>query len=102
MFNSPLLESENGTQYLQFTGEALIGTDAGHQLQHLPCINTTWSAWQQAWPETEAMSVEGMPERDIFESYYATDRAGLFQQPAKDKTLPNKDIVIGIIGYGDN
>ena len=102
MFNSPLLESENGTQYLQFTGEALIGTDAGHQLQHLPCINTTWSAWQQAWPETEAMSVEGMPERDIFESYYATDRAGLFQQPAKDKTLPNKDIVIGIIGCGDN
>ena len=98
MFNSPLLESENGTQYLQFTGEALIGPDAGHQLQHIPCINTTWSAWQRAWPETEAMSVEGMPERDVFEPYYATDRAGLFQQSAKDKTLPNKDIVIGLVG----
>ena len=96
MFNSPLLESENGTQYLQFTGEALLGPDAGHQLQHLPCTNTTWAAWQHAWPETEAMSVEGMPERDVFEPYYASNRAGLFQQPAKDKTLPNKDIVIGI------
>lgn len=102
MFNSPLLESENGTQYLQFTGEALVGPDAGHQLQHIPCVSTTWAAWQRAWPETEAMSVEGMPERDVFEPYYASNRAGLFQQPAKDKTLPNKDIVIGIIGHQED
>lgn len=102
MFNSPLLESENGTQYLQFTGEALVGPDAGHQLQHIPCVSTTWAAWQSAWPETEAMSVEGMPERDVFEPYYATNRAGLFQQPAKDKTLPNKDVVIGIVGRDDD
>ena len=102
MFNSPLLESENGTQYLQFTGEALVGPDAGHQLQHIPCVSTTWAAWQSAWPETEAMSVEGMPERDVFEPYYATNRAGLFQQPAKDKTLPNKDVVIGIVDRDDD
>ena len=98
MFNSAMLESENGTQYLQFTGEALVGPDAGHQLQHLPSTMTTWAAWQDAWPDTEAMSVEGSPERDIFESYYASPRAGLFRQPAKDKMLPDKDVILGLIG----
>ena len=101
MFNSPLLESDNGTRYLQFTGEALVGPDAGHQLEHFPSTTTTWAAWQQAWPDTEAMSAEGMPERDPFERYYASGRAGLFQQPTKDKSLPDKDVVIGMIGKGD-
>ena len=98
MFNSPLIESENGTQYLQFTGEALRGPDAGHQLEHFPSTATTWAAWENAWPETETMSAEGMPERDVYERYYASNRAGLFQQSAKDKSLPDKDVVIGLIG----
>ena len=101
MFNSPLLESDNGTQYLQFTGEALLGPDAGHQLEHFPSTATTWSAWENAWPDTEAMSAEGMPERDVYERYYASNRAGLFQQSAKDKSLPDKDVVIGLINPSD-
>ena len=102
MFNSPLLESDNGTQYLQFTGEALLGPDAGHQLKHFPSTATTWSAWENAWPETEAMSTEGMPERDVYERYYASNRAGLFQQSAKDKALPDKDVVIGLMDVAGN
>ena len=96
VLNSPLLEAENGSLYLQFTGEAIMGPDAGHQLRRLPCLNTTWGAWLRAWPDTEMLSPEETPDSDVFESYYASTRAGLFPQGAKDKRLPDKDVVIGV------
>ena len=96
VLNSPLLEAENGSMYLQFTGEAIMGPDAGHQLRQLPCVNTTWGAWSNAWPETEMLSPDETPDVDIFESYYASTRAGLFTQPSRDKRLPDKDVVIGV------
>ena len=96
VLNSPLLEAENGSLYLQFTGEAIIGPDAGHQLSRLPCTNTTWSAWSYAWPDTEILSPAETPDSDVFESYYASTRAGLFTQPTRDKSLPDKDVVLGI------
>ena len=96
VLNSPLLEAENGSLYLQFTGEAIMGTDAGHQLRRLPCLNTTWGAWSRAWPDTELLSPEETPDSDVFESYYASTRAGLFPQGAKDKRLPDKDVVLGV------
>ena len=73
-----------------------MGPDAGHQLRRLPCLNTTWTAWLNAWPNTEMLSPEETPEIDVFESYYASTRAGLFTQPSKDKRLPDKDVVLGV------
>ena len=101
VLNSPLLEAENGSMYLQFTGEAIMGPDAGHQLARIPCVNTTWGAWLEAWPHTEMLSPEETPDVDIFESYYASTRAGLFSQPARDKRLPDKDIVLGVSEVSD-
>lgn len=96
VLNSPLLEAENGSLYLQFTGEAIIGPDAGHQLQRLPSLNTTWGAWSSAWPDTEMLSPEDTPDSDVFESYYASTRAGLFHQGSRDKHLPDKDVILGV------
>ncbi len=98
VLNSPLLEAENGSLYLQFTGEAIIGPDAGHQLSRLPCTNTTWAAWSRAWHASELLSPVETPDSDVFENYYASTRAGLFTQSAKDKRLPDKDIVLGVFG----
>ena len=96
VLNSPLLEAENGSLYLQFTGEAIMGPDAGHQLRRLPCLNTTWSAWRHAWPDTEMLSPEETPDSDVFESYYASTRAGLFPQGSGDKRLPDKDVILAV------
>ena len=96
VLNSPLLEAENGSMYLQFTGEAIMGPDAGHHLGRIPCLNTTWGAWSRAWPSSEVLSPEETPDLDIFEGYYASTRAGLFTQSARDKRLPDKDVVIGV------
>ena len=100
VLNSPMLEAENGSMYLQFTGEAIMGPDAGHQLRRLPCVNTTWGAWSQAWADSEVLSPEETPDSDIFESYYASTRAGLFTQGAKDKRLPDKDVVLAVSDPG--
>ncbi len=96
LLNSPLYESENGSWYMQFTGEAIAGPDAGHRLEHLPSVNTTWRAWTTAWPESEAMSKTATPENDVFENYYASTRPGLYPQSTSDKRLPNKDVVLGV------
>ena len=96
VLNSPLLEAENGSLYLQFTGEAIMGPDAGHQLKRIPCLNTTWGAWSSAWPNSEMLSPAETPETDVFEGYYASTRAGLFTQPVRDKRLPDKDVVMGV------
>ena len=101
VLNSPLLETENGSLYLQFTGEAIMGPDAGHQLRRLPCLNTTWGAWSSAWPSSEMLSPEETPDIDVFENYYASTRAGLFTQPTRDKRLPDKDVVLGVADTDD-
>lgn len=100
LLNTSLLESDNGTLYMQFTGEAIDGPDAGHRLQHIPCVNTTWGAWSSAWHDSDAMSPGGTPEDDVFEGYYASTRPGLYSQPAKDKRLPDKDVVLGVMVSG--
>ncbi len=96
ILNTSLFETENASLYMQFTGEAIKGPDAGHRLEHVPCVNTTWQAWKAAWPDSDVMSPEDTPETDIFETYYASSRPGLHTQPARDRRLPDKDVVLGV------
>ena len=56
VLNSTLLEAEDESHYLQFTGQAIIGPDAGHQLERIPCLNTTWAAWSSVWANSELLS----------------------------------------------
>jgi hypothetical protein len=42
------------------------------------------------------LSLEGTPDVDMFERYYITDRAGLYQQAAKDRRWHDKDNVLGV------
>ena len=100
ILNTSLFEAENGSLYMQFTGEAIKGPDAGHSLEHIPCVNTTWQAWKSAWPETDVMSSSDTPESDIFETYYASSRPGLHTQPSRDRRLPDKDVVLGVFVPG--
>ncbi len=96
VLNSTLLEAEDESHYLQFTGQAIIGPDAGHQLERIPCLNTTWAAWSSVWANSELLSPSSTPEVDIFENYYASTRPGLFSQRTNDKRLPDKDVVLGV------
>ena len=90
-------ESPDG-RWVQFVGQAIAGENTGHTLKQLPVIATNWSAWSSAYPDTEVLSTDGTPEWDIFERYYFNDRPGLHRQSAKDRRLPDKEIVMGVVG----
>ncbi len=96
LLNSMVLTDAAGNEIVQFLGQTVVGPDAGHTLRQIPVVSTNWRAWSGAFPHTEVMSLDGTPEVDIFERYYITDRAGLYQQSANDKRWHDKDNVIGV------
>ncbi len=96
LLNSTILVDATGSEIVQFLGQAVTGPIAGHTLSQIPVVATNWRAWSGAFPNTEVMSLDGTPEIDMFERYYITDRAGLYQQSANDRRWHDKDNVIGI------
>ena len=96
VFNSPLMPNDDGSGFVQFIGQAVVGELAGWTLEPIPVITTTWAAWKQAYPETEIMSTVGGAESDMFERYYANDRNGIHNMPPRDKRLHGKDVVLGL------
>lgn len=96
VFNSPAMPDATGSDFVQFTGQAVTGELAGWTLEQIPVVTTTWAAWKEAHPDTEVMSTEGGPEIDIFERYYANDRNGVHSLNPTDKRLHGKDVVLGL------
>jgi len=96
VFNSPLMTNDDGSGFVQFIGQAVVGPLAGWTLQPIPVITTTWAAWKLAYPDTEVMSIEGGSEFDVFERYYASDRNGIHSLNPTDKRLYGKDVVLGL------
>lgn len=96
LLNSTVLVDPAGNEIVQFNGQAVTGPSAGHTLKQIPVISTNWRAWSMAFPHTEVMSLDGTPEVDMFERYYITDRAGLYQQSSNDSRWHDKDNVLGI------
>ncbi len=101
LLNSMVLMDARGNEIVQFIGQAVTGSLAGHTLKQVPVVSTNWRAWSGAFPHTEVMSLDGTPEMDIFERYYITDRAGLYQQSANDKRWHDKDNVLGVEVNGE-
>jgi len=52
-------DHETGSIWSQPRGEAILGPLTGTRLEPLPSTLTTWSAWQEAHPETLALDVRG-------------------------------------------
>ena len=99
VFNSTVFSDESPDgRWVQFVGQGVAGENTGDTLKQLPVLATNWSAWSDAYPDTDVLSTSGTPEWDIFERYYFNDRPGLHRQSAKDRRLPDKEIVIGMVG----
>ncbi len=96
LLNSTVLVDSDGNEIVQFNGQAVTGPNTGGTLKQVPVVSTNWRAWSGAYPHTEVMSLDGTPETDMFERYYVTDRAGLYQQSARDRTWHDKDNVLGV------
>lgn len=50
-------DHETGSIWSQPLGEAILGPRKGAKLEMLPSTLTTWAAWREAHPETQALDV---------------------------------------------
>lgn len=101
VLNSAVMLDRTGSEIIQFIGHAVTGPLAGQTLKQVPVVSTNWRAWSTAFPHTEVMSLDGTVGVDTFEKYYVTNRAGLYQQPAKDRRWHDKDNVLGVEVNGE-
>jgi len=105
LYNSDVLFYDKETESLwsQLKMEAVTGTLTGQKLIPLPMVYTTWQDWKEKHPDTKVLS----PKTGHFRDYernpyeeYDKNQEILFPTSFKDKRLPAKTWVIGIIING--
>ncbi len=104
--NSIVYTDKDQDMWIQFDGQKLVNGSQPQStssvrtrnlnLKQIPTVFTTWQAWMQAYPNTEFMSLEQRPERDQFEPYYASPRAGAYAEKITNTSLDPKEVVIGL------
>ena len=106
LHNSDLVmyDRYEGSLWQQVTGEAIVGPAAQRyeQLEQIPIITTSWSAWKSQYPETEVLARE--PGVRGYEMYpygtYEENDEIYFGVEGLDTSLQIKTEVYGI-GLGD-
>ena len=78
----------------------------GIELERMSVVTTTWDAWRQRHPDTLVLSLDTGHRRDYAEGaayreYFATDEL-MFNVPALDRRLKNKDEVLGLLVTGND
>jgi len=69
----------------------------GTKLEFLPSWQTTWAQWKEMHPDTVALSKQGRRgARDTYDSYYASDAAGVIGETVQDDRLFTKEFVTGL------
>jgi hypothetical protein len=105
LYRSNKLMYDRATQSLWNTiwGEPVIGplAEQGISLERMSVVTTTWGEWRRRHPETQVLSLGTGYRRDYSEGaayrdYNATDDL-MFQVPALDARLKNKDEVLGLV-----
>ena len=51
-----MIDRESGTWWSHVTGRAIKGKNSGSQLQKLESVETSWSEWRAAHPDTEPLA----------------------------------------------
>ena len=105
LYRSNKLMYDQATQSLWNTlwGTPVIGplADEDITLERLSIVTTTWGEWRRRHPETKVLSLNTGHRRDYSEGaayreYFATDEL-MFNVPALDTRLLNKEEVLGLI-----
>ena len=102
LYRSNKLMFDHGTNSLwsTFEGRPVVGSlvDSGLELRPRAVVTTTWEEWRTRHPDTTVLSLETGHTRDYAEGaayrdYFSHDRL-MFQVPAEDDRLSNKDEVL--------
>ncbi len=101
LYNSDVLLYDRETESLwsQILGQAISGPASGAQLQLLPTLHTTWSAWRAKYPQTKVLSTNTGYVRNYTGSAYADYHRNdqlMFPVAQENSQLARKAKVIGL------
>lgn len=92
-----MYDRQTESYWSQLIGEAVAGDMVGTKLEFLPSWMTTWAEWKETHPDTVALDKGGRRGgRDSYESYYASDSAGVIGKTNFDDRLYTKEFVLGV------
>ena len=105
LYNSDVLFYDKETENLwsQLKMEAVTGSLTGQKLTPIPLTHTTWQNWKESYPHTKVLSSKTGHIRDYAKNpyeEYAKSQGTLFPTNFKDKRLPAKAWIIGVIING--
>ncbi len=80
--NNQLLESSDGSLWLQLRGTAISGKHVGEQLNEYPFNIMTWGDWKEIYPDGYALSTDTRHVRDYgMHPYQNYDEASIIYYP---------------------
>lgn len=92
-----MYDRQTESYWSQLIGESVAGAMVGTKLDFLPSWMMTWEQWKELHPDTLALDKGGRRGgRDTYDSYYASDRAGVIGKTNNDDRLYTKEFVIGV------
>jgi Protein of unknown function (DUF3179) len=94
-----MYDHQTETLWSGVTGEALQGPLTGKRLQIRTAVpKVRWRDWRAAYPHSQVFTSHGVQARseDVYASYHASGRTGLFPPEHANAQLRPKDLVMGI------
>ncbi len=91
-----MYDRQTESYWSQLIGESVAGEMVGTKLEFLPSWMMTWEKWKEEHPDTLALDKGGRRGgRDTYDSYYASESAGVIGKTNFDDRLYTKEFVIG-------
>jgi hypothetical protein len=85
--NNQLIESDDGSLYLQLSGKKVVGNSVGQDLVQYPFEVMTWSEWKERYPNGEVLSSNTGYIRDYgMHPYQNYDIAQIIYYPLNNET----------------
>ena len=111
LFNNNLImydRRDDKTLYPQMIFTGVQGPKAGHELELLPVVETTWGYWKRLYPDTKVVSVTGESRVQAvyttypYDTYRSADSEPLFptfpelEKNATGRLFGPKEITLGV------
>lgn len=88
---------ETGSFWSHITGDGLMGKYEGRTLSTIPVVQTKWSDWSRAHPDTKLLKKSRAVRSSAYEAYFTDPaRLGLFRTEWLRDRMPGKELVHGI------
>jgi len=92
-------DRETGSFWSHVTGNALLGSLTGTELETIPSVQTTWAEWFKEHPDTKLLRKGRTIQSSAYESYFRNDERmglGLMRGSWAKNRMPGKTIIHGV------